>query len=187
MAPFGGHDLVVGGSGMLAALCVELARFGRQVSVLARDIGRLRRLSDLAPGIHPISADYTDADALAGALRSAVRVAGPIERSVCWVHETAPQAPLAIAAHVEKVYCHVLGSAAANPAAPQILASWHEQFSKLPNLDYRIAVLGFMRDGPAGSSRWLTDEEICRGVARALTTGGPVSFVGVVEPWAARP
>ena len=76
------------------------------------------------------------------------------------------------------VYCHVLGSAAANPAAPEILASWRGQFSKFPNLDYRIAVLGFMRDGPSGSSRWLTDEEICQGVARALATGGPVIIRG---------
>jgi NAD(P)-dependent dehydrogenase (short-subunit alcohol dehydrogenase family) len=133
----GGHDLVVGGSGMLAMLCLELARQGRKVSVLARDATRLRRLSELAPGILPISADYTDSEALEGALRSAVRRAGPIERTVCWIHDTAPQAPLAIASHVGRVYCHVLGSAAANPAAPEIL--------------------------------------------------GPLSIVGLVEPWSARP
>ncbi len=172
---------------MLSALCLELARQGRNVSVLARDAARLRRLSELAPGILPISADYTDGEALERALRSAVRRVGPIERAVCWIHETAPEAPLAIASRVERVYCHVLGSAAANPANPEILARWRERFSKRRNLDYRIAVLGFMRDDPTGPSRWLTDAEISQGVGRALFRGGPVSIVGVVEPWSQRP
>ena len=172
---------------MLSQLCVELARAGREVSVLARDAGRLRKLGELAPGIHPIPADYTDAEALERALSAAVRRAGAIERAVCWIHDTAPATPLAIAAHVGSVYCHVLGSAAANPAAPEILARWRAQFAALPGLDYRIAVLGFMRDRPTSASRWLTDTEICQGVGRALAMGGPVSIVGAVEPWSARP
>jgi NAD(P)-dependent dehydrogenase (short-subunit alcohol dehydrogenase family) len=187
MAVGGGHDLVVGGSGMLSTLCLELARQGRKVSVLARDAIRLQRLCERAPGILPVSADYTDSAALDQALRSAIRRAGAIERAVCWIHETAPEAPLAIASHVENVYCHVLGSAAANPAAPEILIRWQKRFSKRPNLDYRIAVLGFMRERPTGTSRWLTDAEICRGVGRALDEGGPVSIVGIVEPWSQRP
>ncbi len=36
----GGHDLVVGGNGMLAGLCRALAGAGRQVSVSALDDGR---------------------------------------------------------------------------------------------------------------------------------------------------
>lgn len=172
---------------MLSGLCLELARQGRKVTVLARDAARLRRLGELSPGILPLSTDYTDGEALQMALRTAVNRAGPIERSVCWIHETAPEAPLAIASHVERVYCHVLGSAAANPAAPQILAGWRERFSKRSQLDYRIVVLGFVRDRPSGPSRWLTDAEICLGVGRALAAGGPVSIVGVVEPWSAKP
>jgi len=187
MTVAGGHDLVVGGSGMLSQLCVELARAGREVSVIARDVARLQRLGELAPGIHPISADYTDAEALQRALGAAARRAGAIERAVCWIHDTAPAAPLAIAAHVGSVYCHVLGSAAANPAAPEILARWRAQFALLPGLDYRIAVLGFMRNRSTGSSRWLTDGEICQGVGQALAMGGSVSIVGAVEPWSARP
>jgi NAD(P)-dependent dehydrogenase (short-subunit alcohol dehydrogenase family) len=187
MTTASGHDLVVGGSGMLSQLCVELARAGRKVTVIARDMRRLQRLSELAPGIHPISADYTDAQALERALGSAVRRTGALDRAVCWIHDTAPAAPLAIAAHVGSIYCHVLGSAAANPAAPEILARWRGQFAVLPALDYRIAILGFMREPSTGASRWLTDAEICRGVGQALAAGGSVSIVGVVEPWSARP
>src|SRR5579862_7614871 len=40
-----------------------------------RDVGRLRRLGELAPGIHPISAVCTDAEALQRALDTAVRMA----------------------------------------------------------------------------------------------------------------
>ena len=187
MTAQGGHDLVVGGSGMLSRLCVALARAGRQVSVVARDAGRLRQLSELAPGIHPISADYTDPQALERALVAATDRTGAIERAVCWIHDTAPAAPLAIAAHVGSVYCHVLGSAAANPATPEILARWQAQFAALPALDYRIAILGFMRARSTAASRWLTDAEICQGAGQALDAGGPVSVVGVVEPWSARP
>ena len=172
---------------MLSQLCVELARAGREVTVVARDAARLQRLSERAPGIHSISADYTDAATLERALGAAIRRTGAIERAVCWIHDTAPAAPLAIAAHVGHVYCHVLGSSAANPATPEILARWRKQFAAFPALDYRIAVLGFMRDRSTRASRWLTDAEICKGVGQALATGGPLSIVGVVEPWSARP
>ena len=187
MAVRRGHDLVVGRSGMLSQLCVELAGAGREVTVVARDPARLQRLSERVPGIHSVSADYADAAALERALGAAVRQTGVIERAVCWIHDTAPAAPLAIAPHVGSVYCHVLGSAAANPATPEILARWRSQFAAFPALDYRIAVLGFMRELSTGASRWLTDAEICRGVGQALAAGGPVSIVGVVEPWSARP
>jgi NAD(P)-dependent dehydrogenase (short-subunit alcohol dehydrogenase family) len=183
----GGHDLVVGGTGMLFQLCVELARTGRKVSVLARDPSRLQRLAEAESAIHPVPADYTDARALERALSAAIRRRGAIERAICWIHDTAPAAPLAIATHVGSVYCHVLGSAAANPAAPEILARWRAQFAALPGLDYRIVVLGFVPGRSTGASRWLTDAEICQGVGRALAVGGPISIVGAVEPWSARP
>lgn len=181
------HDLVVGGSGMLADLCVELAQAGRKVSVIARSKARLAALSGRVPGILPIPADYTDAEGLEQALQRAIDANGPIERAVCWIHDSAPAAPLAVARHVKRLYCHVMGSAVANPAAPDELAHWQREFASLPWLEYRIAVLGFMRDSAHGRSRWLTDDEISAGVGRALAEGGLVSIVGVVEPWAARP
>ena len=47
-------------------------------------------------------------------------------------------------------------------------------------------MLGFVRQ--AGRSRWLTDDEICRGVLRAIGTVEPEPIVvGQVEPWSARP
>jgi hypothetical protein len=49
----------------------------------------------------------------------------------------------------------------------------------------RLAVLGFVVEN--GQSRWLTDAEISDGVGRALESDDPVTIVGTVTPWSARP
>ena len=181
-----GHDLVVGGSGMLSGLVTMLAGRGRRVSVIARDPRRLARLAETADGITPLALDYRDADALEAALLRARRDNGAIERAVCWFHTAAPKIPLAVARHVEQVYCHVLGSAVADPSTPTALDRWRASFAIFPRLDYRIVVLGFIV-APGGRSRWLTDEEICAGAADALAKVRPLTTVGTVTPWSARP
>jgi len=180
-----GHDLVVGGSGMLAGLCAALAKSERRVSVLARGRERLEALASRAKTINPVVCDYTAPAALDVALKEAARAYGPIERAVCWMHETAPDGPVQVAAYVGQVFCHVLGSAAADPSEPSVLHDWRERFSAFPALDYRIAVLGFARS--ARGSRWLTDTEICVGVGAVLDGGLSYGVVGTVEPWSARP
>lgn len=184
--PLSGHDLVVGGSGMLAGLVTALARQGRHVSVIARDPGRLARLAEATRGITPLPLDYHDADALEAALTQASRDHGRIERAVGWFHCGAPEIPLAVARHVRRVYCHVLGSAAADPSTPAVLDRWRAAFAVLPRLDYRIAVLGFVVE-PDGRSRWLTHDEISAGAAAALADARPLSIIGAVAPWSARP
>ena len=181
-----GHDLVVGGSGMLSGLVTALARQGRHVSVIARDPRRLARLAEAAEGLSPLALDYRDADALEAALLRAWRDNGPIERAVCWFHTAAPEIPLAVARHVEQVYCHVLGSAVANPSTPTALERWRASFAIFPRLDYRIVVLGFVLE-PGGPSRWLTHDEISAGASEALANGRPLTIVGTVKPWSARP
>ena len=180
-----GHDLVVGGTGMLAGLSEALAREGRRVTVLARDHLRLDRLARRAPGVRPLSVNYEDGPALEAALEKAARQSGPIERAVCWIHATAPEAPLAVARHVRHVYCHLLGSAVADPSVGR-LGRWRARFAGLPGLDYRIVVLGFVLK-PDGGSRWLTHDEISAGAKAALDASRPVSVLGVVEPWSRRP
>jgi hypothetical protein len=180
-----GHDLVVGGSGMLAGLSVVLARAGRTVSVLARGRERLEALAGRAAGLTPIWCDYTDVAALDAALEGAAHASGPIDRAVCWMHETAPDGPIQVARHVRSVFCHVLGSASGDPAAPNVIEDWRARFSAFPSLDYRIAVLGFRHEG--GRSRWLTDAEISVGVGAVLDGGLSFGVVGTVEPWSASP
>ena len=101
-------------------------------------------------------------------------------------HATGPEIPLAVARHVEAVYCHVLGSAAADPSNPAALDRWRASFAVLLRLDCRIVVLGFVIEA-GGRSRWLTHDEISAGAAKALAGAAPLSVIGAVTPWSARP
>jgi hypothetical protein len=47
-------------------------------------------------------------------------------------------------------------------------------------------VLGFAIE-PDGRSRWLTHDEISAGAAEALADARPLSIIGTVTPWSARP
>lgn len=86
----------------------------------------------------------------------------------------------------EVSYCHVLGSAVADPSTPTALDRWRASFAIFPRLDYRIVVLGFVLE-PGGPSRWLTHDEISAGASEALANGRPLTIVGTVKPWSARP
>ena len=179
------HDLIIGGSGMLADLAAALADGGRHVSVIARGAGRLQRLTDRHPNIHPLPLDYYDDTAFDAGLAQAVCDHGPFRRCVAWMHDDSRDRALRIARQVRDVYCQVLGSASADPARPEYLAAWQALFQPhgLPKL--RLAVLGFRVEG--GHSRWLTNDEISAGVGRALEGEAAVTVVGTVTPWSARP
>jgi NAD(P)-dependent dehydrogenase (short-subunit alcohol dehydrogenase family) len=182
-------DLVVGGSGMLSALCVRLSEAGRPVAVLARNSGRLEALAGKAtPGhIIPVRADYRDALLVARVLDSLARSHGRPVRTICWIHdEAAPDALSQVADRVGGIFWHVLGSAACDPAQPQVLSGWRARFqARNPQLDYRQIVLGFVME--AGKSRWLTDAEISGGVYTAAENTDALNIVGIVGPWSRRP
>jgi hypothetical protein len=179
------HDLIVGGSGMLAGLAEAMAREGRDVSVIARGRDRLQRLAARHPGIHPLPLDYYNGAELDAGLAQAVAARGPFHRCVAWMHDDSKPRALKIARQVTDVYCAVLGSASADPARPERLAEWHDLFRPLAAPKLRLAVLGFAVEG--GSSRWLSDAEISAGVGRALESEEPVTIVGTATPWSARP
>jgi hypothetical protein len=177
------HNLVIGGSGMLSGLVEEIARSGRLVSVVARGSARLQRLAARHPNIHPLPLDYTVDAAFDAGLEAAAHLRGPFSRCVAWMHDDSQERALKIARQVTAVYCEVLGSASADPARPERLAEWQTLFSPPPKLC--LAVLGFAVEN--GTSRWLTDAEISTGVGRALESHEPVTIVGTVTPWSARP
>jgi NAD(P)-dependent dehydrogenase (short-subunit alcohol dehydrogenase family) len=183
MADTRGHDLVIGGSGMLAGLVRQLAADGRQVTVIARGRERLQRLA--APNILPLPLDYRDAAALEQGIAGAVAETAPIARCVAWMHDDDLDRALKIAGRVRDVYCQVLGSASADPSRPDLLAPWQAAFAPLGRPVLRLAVLGFVLEN--GGSRWLSDAEISAGVGQALTSDRPVSIVGKLTPWSRRP
>lgn len=186
------HDLIVGGTGMLSSLCLELAGRGDAVSVVARQQNRLRRLerqsADRTGRIHGLEVDYREDDAFYAALVDAQRVRGPFDLAVCWIHAAAPSAPDVVARSLRREtgscrYFHVIGSVQEDPL---VAASRHRgAFARYGWLRYHQVVLGFTRQG--GSSRWLTDGEISTGVLRAIDLDAKCHVVGTVEPWDRRP
>jgi NAD(P)-dependent dehydrogenase (short-subunit alcohol dehydrogenase family) len=188
MAP---HALVIGGTGMLRAVCLGLAAQGVATSVVARGQRALDALradaAHLPSAIHPIQADYTDLAALEAALRDAIRRRGPLSRAVCWVHgDDAPALPLTAGLAAHPGGCdllHVLGSAAADPT--RLGAPLADRLRALPGLRYRRAILGFV-PRPQGA-RWLTDAEIAAGVLDAVHNEQDTTVIGAVHPWSARP
>lgn len=181
------HTLVVGGSGMLAALCLRLAKEQGTVSVVARDLKRLSSLAGKAmPGrIRPVAADYSDAATFGCALDRLAH--GKPDGVFCWVHdEVAPDAPLQAATHVRGTFWHILGSAVGDPAEPHVLSAWRERFRRhRPELIYRQIILGFVLENDR--SRWLTDAEISDGVYSAAQSGDALRIVGTIDPWSRRP
>lgn len=182
------HALVIGGTGMLRGVCMYLASRGGVVSVLARDRRRLDTLAHETRGaVRAIAADYRDSAALRLRIEEAVRAHGPIGLAVCWIHSTAPEAPLVVARAVAPIetpcrFFHILGSASADPSKER---AEHPQLRLLPGILYRRIVLGFVIE-PAGS-RWLTNDEIGRGVIEAVAADRDESIIGVGAPWSARP
>jgi NAD(P)-dependent dehydrogenase (short-subunit alcohol dehydrogenase family) len=174
-----GSVLIVGGSGMLAGLARALCEHADRVSILARNEKRMRAVSD---AVEPIVCDYNDGVALAEALSL---IDAP-DLVVAWIHGRAPQARRAFAECLvaEGRFVQVLGSAHADPAHPERLAEMAKAADALP-IDYQSIVLGFVVE--KGASRWLSNEEISFGVLSAIESEQPVSIVGTVEPWSAKP
>lgn len=180
-----GHVLVVGGTGMLRGVVVDLARRGHVVSVVARGGERLTSLErDGCGRVHGLPQDWHDTIALQRAVAESASRHGPITLAVVWIHSSAPEGPIAVARAVAPPcrYVHVLGSSAGDPSRPD--SGRRAGFEEL-GLEYREVILGFVVEG--GRSRWLANDEIAAGVLRAVDDDMPRSVVGVIEPWSARP
>lgn len=171
--------LIVGGSGMLAGLARKFVGLSEQVGVLARNEKRIRAIADY---IVPVICDYNDGAALSEALSL---IAAP-DLVVAWIHGRAPSARRTLAECVaaDGRFVQILGSAHGDPAHPERFKEMEKAVEGLP-IDYQAVVLGFVRQ--AGASRWLTNDEISSGVFAAIETEQPLSIVGTVEPWSARP
>lgn len=183
------HALVVGGTGMLWGVSLELARRGYSTSVIARSkpgLQKLARAACAAGGfINPIAVDVYDEPLLTQKLLEAIARYGPILLAIDWA---SPNDSLAIAKRVGSAwqpceFFHVLGSSAADPSRPD--PERRARFEALPNLRYHEVILGFVIE--ASGSRWLTHEEICQGILQAIDRDASRFIVGTVEPWSARP
>lgn len=154
-----GHALVVGGTGMLAAVPPFLARRGHEVTAIAR------HSIPLGPGVTVVQVDYRDIDALQGALVRATASHGPFELAVCWIHPDAPQAPAI-----------VVRSLAPGARLVQVFGTRVWPLDSVPlQVAYRQVLLGSV------GGRWLTHEEISAGVLAAVDADVPITVVGQRE------
>lgn len=169
------HVLVVGGTGMLSGL----------VKALAGDGGRLSLLSRRGSASGGFDCDYHDERAFAAALAAAVDRSGPPDLAVAWFHTLKIAAPRRLAEAVRGRLFQVLGSAVADPAHPERLARAAAVAEGLPDCALRQVVLGFRIED--GRSRWHSGDEVSAGVLEAIEADRPLTVVGQVEPWSARP
>jgi len=82
------HALVIGGSGMLAGVCLWLAREGHRVTVIGRDRRKLDRLSGQNSRISGVSADYSQSAAFSETLNELMKQRGPAGLVVAWMHHS---------------------------------------------------------------------------------------------------
>ena len=165
---------------MLSGLCEALAGDGGRLSLLARRASAWR-----AAAADAFDCDYHDEAGFTAALEAAVAANGPAELAVAWIHTLKIPASRRVAERTAGRLFQVLGSAAGDPARPEVLELGRAVADGLPDCRLRQVVLGFQVE--AGRSRWLTDAEISDGVLAAIRADHAVSTVGQTQPWSDRP
>ena len=184
------HVLVIGGTGMLADVCISLCTQGYTVSVVGRDALRhedlKQRLGSRKALLNPVIVDYTDLALMSQYLAEAVSKFGSPVMIISWIHSYAQSAHAIIARLVKNSRCdyfHVRGSI--DPRQLAVKGSTQELMESFPAVQYHLVILGFIAD--AKDFRWLTHNEISKGVLEAVQKRLPVFTVGTLEPFFARP
>ncbi|MCC6284822.1 MAG: hypothetical protein IT439_05900 [Phycisphaerales bacterium] len=176
------HALIVGGSGMLAEVCLSLSGEAGKVSVLARSAPRLNTLAARRSNISPIPCDYADSDGLIRALALAADTRGAFDLAVCWVHGNAARAMDVVAAALAPGarVVHILPSDANEPVGDAAHAALRARHL---SLIWHVVRLGFKIELARGTARarWLTHAEICRGVLDAIASPASSSTVGLLS------
>jgi len=176
------HALLIGMTGMLAPVARQIVGESQHVTLCARGAAKFsfgeKFLDDK---VMKLPLDYTDETHFLDTLR----IRGPVDLAITWLHPTAHALRNAIADCVVPggKIVEVMGSAAGRPDgfADERLDAMKSQLGKT----YRQVILGFVLDG--GTSRWLTHEEICAGVLAAYRGHQPRTIVGTLDPWEKRP
>jgi hypothetical protein len=182
--------LVIGGTGMLREAVVHLARQSRTVTVVARGAKRLSELAIKASNIRTLPVDYSNATGFERALNASTQGQTNFDLAVVWVHDSCPTAVMQAARYVGSSnrpgkFFHLLGSAVADPSAPS--QSRRSDFDRIERLKYHEVILGFVTGSSGSQSRWLTHQEISKGVIDVIETSMDRFIVGSVRPWSARP
>jgi hypothetical protein len=166
------HALVIGGTGMLRGVSKHLLNEFNAVSVIARNDDGFKKLASetdkLSAKLNKLKVDYSHYHELTSALMKAVKEFGEISLAVSWIHSTAPLAGTLIAkvlnhSQTKCDFYEITGSA--EPAQDNVENS-RGKFKIFGNVNYHLIKLGSVSEG--GASRWLSDDEISKGVIEAI-------------------
>ncbi|MFG0313087.1 MAG: hypothetical protein ACF8LL_02710 [Phycisphaerales bacterium] len=169
------HLLCIGTTGMLAPCTRALIARGHRIACVARTRASLDALShsisqDRRALLSTYPCDYRDFEALEQVLLS---VGFTPDAAICWVHSPADPVLDLVRRQFPKIdLLRVVGSTTNVPVGAADPAE-------------RIVRLGFVIEN--NRSRWLSDEEVSKGVLDAFVSGASESTVGTLEPWDARP
>lgn len=186
------HALVIGGTGMLKDVSLQLLDEFDTVSVIARGTKGFDDLKKAAGKnknkISVLRVDYNNYMELTQTLTKSIRDSGAISLAISWVHSTAPLAAILAAKIINETsagcdFYELLGSIYADPNAKNI--NREEGFKEFRNISYRKIILGYVPD--SGGSRWLSNAEISSGFISAVHNNLPEKIVGAIEPWDKKP
>ncbi len=173
------HALVIGGTGMLANVCIGLARRGYIVSVIGRTRSKYQRIISESPvdSIFPIIVDYNSNEAIKK-VEKVIEEKGSFDLIVSWTPNYSALEQICKANHgIENFRLfHVKGSR----------RYFKDEKLQIPdNCHYRKVFLGFILENER--SRWLTHEEISGGVIIQIESDQPTGIIGQIEPYELRP
>ncbi|MDQ0352074.1 hypothetical protein J2R98_001908 [Alkalibacillus filiformis] len=179
------HVLVVGGTGMLRDTTLWVAKQARYVSVIGRTEEKMEQVTRGQSNVNAILADYRYEEQLMSKLQEAQRLNGPFDLVIAWVHNVAGKDPLSVIIksvnnNKEWSLFHVTGSRAN-------LEQIRDSIKVPSHCRYSQVQLGFMIDELSSRSRWLTHEEISKGVIDAINKQKDRYIIGQLEPWDQRP
>lgn len=180
------NALVLGGTGMLSGVAVNLLAEHYNVFVVGRNSARFAALQQAAGErldyLTMMAMDYHDADRLGRWVAHIQLMHGPMDVVVAWIHGDAmPVLEVVdreVAAYRQSAWdlYHVQGIRGAHePSQPLDIGR---------QCRYHRVILGYVPT-PDGS-RWLTHDEISQGVSKAIAASSD-AVVGRVDPYEGRP
>jgi NAD(P)-dependent dehydrogenase (short-subunit alcohol dehydrogenase family) len=180
------HALVIGGTGMLSKVTLWFVKEGYHVSVIGRNPKRMEQLISDAKDeslVTPLLVDYRLDDELKNQIKMAIKKNGEIDIVVAWIHSVGKNVlniiseEISRSNHYWKLF-HILGSSSN-------LEDVRKKINLSVNCLYRQVQLGFIIEGT--TSRWLTHEEISKGIIDSIKNDKVTNLIGVLEPWHMRP
>ncbi|MFC7064155.1 short-chain dehydrogenase [Halobacillus seohaensis] len=178
--------IIFGGTGMLADVSRWLIKNYSHTSVVARDVERLKLLNNEQPenNLKLVSLDYKNVEAVQELIKNTIKIHGPMDTVIAWVHSDAPHSVIAIFNEITDNqtesfhFFHIIGSG-------DHLKSIQSALSVSNQCLYHQIQLGFVVEDQ--KSRWLTHKEISEGVISAIKRKEEKTVIGQVEPREMRP